>query len=581
MLQNLFYWRLVMVIPRSEHPNPQFMRENWLCLNGQWSFILDNKRVGKKKHFYNEEIEFGSNIIVPFCPQSKLSGVIHKDFIKGMWYQKKIVLTKEQLEGRVLIHFGAVDYRCEIYVNGNYSFSHKGGYVSFSGEITKHLREGENTLTVYVEDNERDALIPTGKQSEKSESYGCLYTRTTGIWQSVWLEFVPCEFIKKIKIYTDISTPSVTIITDLCGKGKLTFDISYKGRNVGHTDTDGAYGEEAIIIPLAEKHLWEAGNGRLYDVEITFGKDKVKSYFGLRRVDIDGYKVLINGKSVFQRLILDQGFYPNGIYTAPTDAELMRDIQRSLNCGFNGARLHQKVFEPRFLYHADKMGYLVWGEYPNWGLDYSDPRSVFSVLPEWLEEVDRDFNHPSIIGWCPFNETWDYHGKKQDNEVLRTVYLATKAADSTRPCIDTSGNYHVQTDIYDLHDYDQNPVTFKERYLPFEEKGELIDNHAKRQTYTKGLPVFISEYGGIKWSPDRNDGWGYGNAPKTEAEFIERYKGLTDALLDNSKMFGFCYTQLTDVEQEQNGLYTYDRKPKFDVNILHAITSRKAKIEEE
>lgn len=567
-------------ILRNEHPNPQFMRENWLCLNGMWGFKFDNKRKGIKEGLYREDIQFDSLINVPFCPQSKLSGVEHKDFIKGMWYNRKFTLEKENLDGRVIIHFGAVDYRATVYINGSEVCTHSGGYVSFSAEITDFVRQGENTVTVYVEDDEKNPLIPRGKQSEEFHSHQCDYTRTTGIWQTVWLEFVPVAYVKKVKIFTDINKPSVTFDMSLCGKENLGIKVLYNGKEVSSEEIHNAYGNERITIFLSEKHLWEVGNGRLYDVEITFGNDTVKSYFGLRKIDLDGYRFLLNGKSVFQRLILDQGFYPDGIYTAPTDDELRNDIRRSLDCGFNGARLHQKVFEPRFLYHADKMGYIVWGEYPCWGLDYSNPKAIFSMLPEWLEEIDRDFNHPSIIGWCPFNETWDYKKRPQQDGLLRNIYLATKNADSTRPCIDTSGNYHVITDIFDVHDYDQNPGTFSERYRPFAEKGELFYKFTDRQHYTFGQPSFVSEYGGIKWSPDRDDGWGYGDAPKTVEEFISRYKGLTDALLDNPKMLGFCYTQLTDIEQEQNGLYTYERKPKFDVKIIHDITARKAKIEE-
>lgn len=570
-----------MNIPRNEHPQPQFFRNDWQSLNGQWNFTFDNHRKGKQNGFSEEKAVFEKVITVPFCPQSKLSGVGHTGFIKGIWYQKKVNIDNDKFSGRIIIHFGAVDYASEVYVNGKLAATHKGGYISFSADITDLCRPGENTITVYAEDDEKSHLIPTGKQSEKLKSHGCVYTRTTGIWQSVWLEFVKTNYVKSIKITTDISSPSVTVRAELIGKADLKIKAVYEGKETGCGEIKNAYGSESITIKLDARHLWEPGHGRLYDLEISFGEDKVYSYFGLRKLAFDGFKFLINDKSVFQRLILDQGFYPDGIYTAPSDEELIGDIQRSFDCGFNGARLHEKIFEPRFLYHADKMGYMVWGEYPNWGLDHSDPRAFFSVLPEWLEEIDRDFNHPSIVGWCPFNETWDHKGKKQYDETLRAVYLATKSVDPTRPCIDTSGNFHVQTDIYDLHDYEQNPEIFAERYKPFGESGtNLYDPQSERQTYTPGLPVFLSEYGGIKWSPERDDGWGYGNAPKTEKEFIERYKGLTDVLLDNPNMFGLCYTQLTDVEQEQNGLYTYDRKPKFDIEIIRKITSRKAKIEE-
>ena len=331
------------------------------------------------------------------------------------------------------------------------------------------------------------------------------------------------------------------------------------------------------------KHLWELGAGRLYDLELSFGEDLVNGYFGLRSVRMDGMKFLLNGKSVFQRLVLDQGFYPDGIYTAPAEEALVRDIQISLDAGFNGARLHEKAFEPRFLYHCDRMGYMVWGEHANWNLDVSGYESIEHFLPEWMELVERDINHPAIVGWCPLNETWDFEGRQQCNDMLALVYNVTKRLDPTRPCIDTSGNYHVITDIFDVHDYDQNPETFKARYDELAQKGtfDVGYNCGKDRHVYKGEPVFVSEYGGIKWEIDGGVvGWGYGDGPKTEEEFISRYRGLTKALLDNPKLFGFCYTQLYDVEQEKNGLYTYGRAPKFDMNIFKQINTTKAAIED-
>ena len=276
--------------------------------------------------------------------------------------------------------------------------------------------------------------------------------------------------------------------------------------------------------------------------------------------------------------MLDQGFYPDGIYTAPTDDDLKKDIELSMTLGFNGARLHEKVFEERFLYYADKMGYLVWGEYPDWGLDHSRPENLAPILNEWMEVVERDRNHPSIIGWCPRNETWDQGWRKQWDEGVALLYDVTKAMDPTRPCIDASGNFHVKTDVFCLHDYSQDPAVLRERYMPLTKGDCPIDPHAERQRYG-GQPVMISEYGGIAWDTTGN-GWGYGEGPKTLEEFYERFEGLTNALLDNPALFGFCYTQLTNVEQEQNGLYTYDRQPKFDISRLCAIVSRKAAIEE-
>ena len=571
-------------IPRSEHPKPQFRRDSWMNLNGLWAFEIDNGRSGKARGLSAADAQLSGKILVPFCPQSELSGVNHKDFLYGVWYRRTFELTKEQLSGRAVLHFGAVDYRCEAFVNGVSVGAHTGGYVSFCFDVTEAVHEGENVITVYAEDDERDPLIPRGKQSELFYSHGCDYTRTTGIWQTVWLEFLPETHIEKIKIFPSVETGSFDVEALLKGAGTLTVEASYEGRPMGAASVKAAGGLVRLHLSLQETHLWELGCGRLYDLKLTYGADTVQSYAGLRSVRLDGYRFLLNGKSVFQRTVLDQGFYPDGIYTAPSDQALENDIHLSMACGFNGARLHEKIFEERFLYHCDRLGYMVWGEFPNWGLDVTRPDAVYSVLPEWLEEVERDFNHPALIGWCPFNETWDRDHRKQDDNVLRAVYLATKSADPTRPCIDTSGNYHVATDIYDVHDYEQNVEIFKNHYDELSNGGELWDqvNHrgtGVRQQYDGKLPVFISEYGGIGWTKEEK-AWGYGNMPKSEEEFIQRFCGLTSAILDNPRIMGLCYTQLTNVEQEQNGLYTYDRQPKFDVNIFREVLTKKAAIED-
>ena len=568
------------IIPRPEHPNPQFQRRDWMNLNGKWSFKIDKSKSGLAKKYYQPQTKFDRTINVPFCPESVLSGIEYKDFMDAVWYSREFTIPEKYSGLRTILHFGAVDYKATVYINGKEVGTHKGGYISFEFDNTDYITDGKNVLTVYAEDDTRNPLQPRGKQSEEYYSHGCDYTRTTGIWQTVWLEFVPESRIKGIKIFPNVENCSVDIQAEVIGSGKFEVLALYQERIMGAATVVSDGGFVTAHLDLKEAYLWEVGEGRLYDLELRFNEDKVDSYFGLRDVRLDGQKFLINGKSVFQRLVLDQGFYPDGIYTAPTEEAMIKDIQISLDVGFNGARLHEKIFEPRFLYHCDKMGYIVWGEYPNWGMDSSNPNILFSILPEWIEEIERDFNHPSIIGWCPFNETWDYDGRKQHDETLAVVYNTTKALDRTRPCIDTSGNFHVITDIFDVHDYEQDPKVFKEHYDKLMTEGELFDNHKKRQKYTGG-PTFVSEYGGIRWSVNEGEqnAWGYGDAPKNKYEFIERYKGLTDALLDNDQMFGFCYTQLYDVEQEQNGLYTYSRKPKFEASIFRAINSRKAKIE--
>ena len=412
-------------IPRSEHPKPQFRRDSWMNLNGLWAFEIDNGRSGKARGLSAADAQLSGQILVPFCPQSELSGVNHKDFLSGVWYRRTFELTKEQLSGRVVLHFGAVDYRCEAFVNGVGVGAHTGGYVSFCFDVTEAVHEGENVITVYAEDDERDPLIPRGKQSELFYSHGCDYTRTTGIWQTVWMEFLPETHIEKIKIFPNVETGSFDVEALLKGAGTLTVEAAYEGRPMGAASVKAEGGLVRLHLPLQETHLWELGCGRLYDLKLTYGEDKVQSYAGLRSVRLDGYRFLLNGKSVFQRTVLDQGFYPDGIYTAPSDQALENDIHLSMACGFNGARLHEKIFEERFLYHCDRLGYMVWGEFPNWGLDVTRPDAVYSVLPEWLEEMERDFNHPALIGWCPFNETWDRDHRKQDDNVLRAVFLAT------------------------------------------------------------------------------------------------------------------------------------------------------------
>ncbi|NLP48052.1 MAG: beta-galactosidase [Clostridiales bacterium] len=568
---------------RPEHPNPQFYRENWLNLNGVWEFETDFSMSGRDRKLYKAE-KLKDKILVPFCPESKLSGIENKDFLNSVWYRREIDLTKDNLAGKVFLHFGAVDYESFLYINGAFVGSHKGGYSPFSFDIDPFAKVGKNTITLCALDDIRNPLVPRGKQSEKYNSHACDYTRTTGIWQTVWLEFLSLDYIESVKYYPDPANSSLTVSAQLVGKGEFVAKAFYEGRLVGQARAQSSGGLLNINLALAEKHLWELGQGRLYDLELTYGQDKVKSYFGLRDLRLEEGKFLINDKAIFQRLVLDQGFYPDGIYTAASDEDLKKDIEISMAAGFNGARLHEKVFEPRFLYHCDKMGYIVWGEYPNWGLDYSNPAAIHAVLPEWCEVMERDFNHPSIVGWCPFNETWDYDGRRQNDDLIKLVYETTKLLDPTRPCIDTSGNYHVKTDIYDVHDYEQDPKIFKEHYDLLAEEGVLFDkvNHNEgriRQVY-KGQPVFVSEYGGILWSPGRTDGWGYGQGPKTEEEFFERYRGLTLALLNNKKILGFCYTQLYDIEQEQNGLYTYEREAKFDMDIIKEINTAKAAIEE-
>ena len=572
------------MIPRNEHPNPNFKRNDYIILNGEWDFEFDFGDSGKERNLFSVDAEFSKKINVPFCPESELSGIGYKDFMAAVWYKRTVEITEEQLKGKAFIVFGAVDFHASVYVNGEFAGDHFGGYTSFRIDATKFLKAGVNVITVCAQDDTRSPLQARGKQSELVYSHDCDYTRTTGIWQTVYMEFCPENYIKSVKYYPNITDGTLTIHAELVGNGTFSAAAFWDGKDVGSASTDTLGQTATLTLNLSEKHLWEVGKGGLYSLNLSFGGDEISSYFGLREVKLTDNAININGEPVFQRLVLDQGFYPDGIYTAPSAEALKNDILLSMEVGFNGARLHQKIFEPLFLHYCDELGYIVWGEHGNWGADHTNFESLRYFLLEIEEEIERDFNHPALIGWCPYNETWDVNGRKQDDDVIRIVYRTVKNLDKTRPCIDTSGNFHVETDIFDVHDYDQDCDLFKGHYEDLTNKNILFDHQGHRQTW-KGEPVFMSEYGGIRVElkefeeNDREKAWGYGNAATSLEEFYARYDGLTTALIDCPKMIGFCYTQLTDVEQELNGIFRYDRTKKFDSEILYKINTKKAAIE--
>ncbi len=573
---------------RSEYPRPSFVRDNWANLNGKWDFEIGNEGV------------FDKVIEVPFCPESRLSGIEYKDFMYDLQYRKNINITAQQLTGSVIINFGAVDYECTLFVNGKKAGYHKGGYISFSFDITEYLTEGENELIVSVYDDTRHPAIPMGKQSDRLESYGCSYTRTTGIWQTVWLEFTGKTYITERKITADPDTKSVAF------EGKLNnaeaceviAEIFYKNEKVAECKTDaidGIFTMTAVVD--GEINLWDVLKPEIYDIVLTVKQngevsDYVKTYTGFRSIELKDGKFLLNGKSVFLRQILDQGFHPDGIYTFPTKEDIERDIDIAIDLGFNGARPHEKIFEEYYFYYADMKGYLVWGEFPNWGccLDSKNcPEGPENFLLEWKEELVRDYNHPSIIGWCPLNETWE--GKHFCDAVSqKAIYNATKEYDTTRPVVGASGGFLYVTDIDDYHDYSHTAEELISHVHNHKngtyEQDEVYSKNEKENAGLltsedlKGLPVFCSEYGGISFNIGEN-AWGYVNE-SNEDDFVAHYISDTTAIMQSDCM-GMCYTQLTDVEQEQNGLVTYARQHKFSKEARKKIREcnmQKAKIEE-
>ena len=580
-------WNSTAAVPRPEHPRPDLQRENWMTLNGEWQFEHDKEGDGDARGLtYGQNLN--AKIIVPFCPESKLSGLAIPTTVhmKNVWYRRTFELPPSMKGKRVRIHFGGVDYRAWVFINGQPAGMHVGENVDFALEVTSLLKPGANEVVVKVLDDCWSSPQPSGKQSNADKSAGCFYTRTTGIWQSVWLEAVGSSFVESISVVPDPDNSRVLIQAKINGMDKdltLRAEAFANGKLTGSDTASGPY-QNQLVLNLKDKKLWAPGAPFLYDLKFTLfsGKQKIdelQSYFGLRKVTIDGRKILINDKPVFQRLILDQGFYPDGLWTAPSDAALKKDIELSMACGYNGARLHQKVFEPRFLYWADKLGYMVWGEYPNAG--YNNQKEGFSaVVNEWTEILLRDRNHPALVGWCAFNENFEDSG-----ELQQMIWRITKAVDPTRPALEASGWAHTLTnpEVRDAHDYSDNPANLRKRwadYFTAPTEGPYPPPRYLKSGAPQGdcgVPYMISEIGGIGWASE--GGWSYGTGPKTLEEFYARYKGTVDALLDNPNLFGFCYTQLTDIEQERNGLFFYDRKPKFDVSKLHEITARQAAYE--
>ena len=573
-------------LPRPEYPRPQFQREDWINLNGPWTYCFDFGSSGMDRELQNSK-GFDARIVVPFCPESELSGVGHKDFIPAMWYHREIAVPKDWTGKDILMHFGGVDYECELFIDGTSVGAHFGGTVSFSFDITRFVKAGGTHHAVLrVADNLRTDKQPSGKQSCHFKSMWCHYSRTTGIWQTVWLEPVDPHGLRDVHIVPDLDGERFIVTPRFrsAARGRR-FRVRGMARGDIVTTAEGPAADGApLILNIKEPQTWSPEQPFLYDLVLDVldaegrSVDTVRSYAGMRKVHVEGDQVYLNNRPIYQRLVLDQGFYPAGIWTAPSDDDLRRDIELSMKAGFNGARLHQKVFEERFHYWADRLGYLTWGEASSWGSDPNDLASARLFLSEWQEIVVRDRNHPSIIAWTPLNETGGMSNPKQHRRFHRDLYALCKDLDPTRPVNDASGYRHARTDLWTVHNYEQDPATLEEHLTPDPDKGLWRDPRFSEVDY-EGQPYLVDEFGGIKWiPPDRrafaDNSWGYGGAPQTLDEFYARLEGQVDAILRQSHIRGYCYTQLTDVEQEQNGIYNYDRTPKFDMKHIGRIFGR-------
>ncbi len=576
-----------MSTPRPEHPRPQFVRDSWINLNGTWSFAFDFGVSGFERGLAASK-GFDGKILVPFCPESDLSGIGHKDFIPAVWYHRTIEIPRDWSGRRVMLHFGGVDYDARVFVDGKLAGRHWGGATSFSLDVTRFVRAGaKHDLVVYAEDDIRAGVQPGGKQRPEFNfvRHRCHYTRTTGIWSTVWLEALDPHGLRDAQIVPDLDGRRFVVTPRFYETRRgLTLRVRAlaAGKTVGEASSPAADGA-AVSVALADVRPWSPADPFLYDIELAVldGSrvvDLVRAYAGLRKVAIEGNRILLNNEPIYLRLVLDQGFYPDGGWTAPSDEALKRDIELSMAAGFNGARLHQKVFDERFHYWADKLGYLTWGEFASWGVQPADRLGARNLLTEWAEAVVRDRNHPSIIAWTPLNETRQVEpGPAQHWRFHQDLYELTRALDPTRPVNDASGYVHIRTDLWTVHSYIQPPAELKQWLTP--DADGLRRCYPQWETQYTGQPYLIDEFGGIKWIPPgtkpwMETSWGYGEGPKTEAEFYERLEGQVDAILSFDHIAGYCYTQLTDVEQEQNGIYAFDRSAKFDMKRIRKIFSK-------
>ena len=598
-------------VPRSEYPRPQFVREDWLCLNGEWQFEIDAGDSGLERGLVERDLN--SKIIVPFCPESELSGIGTPDFMNAVWYRRTVNVPASWSGKRVLLHFQAVDEDTTVWVDGQEVGRHRGGFSSFSFDMGKVA--GQSITIVVRARDENEKAKPRGKQGKEFFAHGAIYGRTTGIWQTVWLEPVPDTSLKRTRITPDVANSVLRLEQPITGnKSSMRLRATLSDEQGEVTSVEVPADRDFVprldlAIPADRRRLWSISDPHLYGLTIQLldsaGNvvDSIESYAGLRSITIEDKAIKINDEVIFQRLVLDQGYYPDGILTAPSEEALLADITLSMEAGFNGARLHQKVFEERFLYHADRLGYIVWGEFADWGSggmghperEHQKPGADY--ITQWLEVLERDYSHPAIVGWCPLNETWQNITDEITmlDDVTRGIFLATKAMDTTRPVLDTSGYSHrvLETDVYDSHNYTQDPDKFAEENAGSAE-GKPFRNAPKERAWLRqsgnlewslpymGQPFFISEFGGIWWNPDAKPeeySWGYGERPKSIEEFYDRFERLFSILLDDENMFGYCYTQLTDVFQEQNGIYKFDRSIKFDMDKIRKIQQRPAAIE--
>ena len=578
------------------YPRPQLVRKHWQSLNGAWKFSFDND---KKYRFPLDSTQWTTEIQVPFAPESKASGIEDRGFHTICWYQREFDILAEN--GRVLLHFGAVDYLARVWVNEHQVTEHEGGHTSFCADITSALNtSGRQTVTVRVEDDPLDLAKPRGKQDWQLEPHSIWYPRTTGIWQTVWLEQVASTYIQKLR-WTPFFDGfeigcEVFVVGDI--EEDLTVEVKiWHGEKMLADDHYKVIGNEAHRkIALSDPGiddsrndlLWSPERPTLLDAEVTLWHknhvlDHVRSYTALRSVAINRDRFMLNGRPYPLRLVLDQGYWPDTLLTAPSDAAFKKDVELAKEMGFNGVRKHQKIEDPRYLYWADKLGLLVWEEMPS--AYRFTPKAITRMVREWGEVIDRDYSHPCIIVWVPFNESWgvpNLISTQAHRNAVEALYHLTRTLDPTRPVIGNDGWEASATDILGIHDYDCDPDRLQARYGGSGETQDLFDRRRPGGRILtldgyphRGQPIILTEFGGIAYekfpTPGIQQIWGYSKV-SGDQDFLGLYQKLMHVVNNSSMFSGFCYTQFADTFQEANGLLCADRTPKIALAQIRSAT---------
>lgn len=591
------------------HPRPQLLRRDWASLDGVWDFRHDDDDAGRAAGW---AAGFGEprEITVPFPPESVASGIAEPGFHPVVWYARAIGAADLAAAGfsehapRVLLHFGAVDYRAEVWIDGAFVGAHEGGHTPFTLDVTAHLTgDREHRLVVRAEDDPHDVTQPRGKQDWHERPHAIWYHRTTGIWQTVWLEAVPATSIDHLR-WLPAGPHALDLEVRVRGavpegtRVRVSLRFGERDEHLGAVEVDARGAVTHIAVPVARQRNgqaedelhWSPDRPRLIDATVSLHDadgaplDAVSSYAGLRTVGVARGAFLLNGAPFEVRSVLNQGYWPDSHLTAPGREALRREVELIRELGFNACRIHQKIEDPRFLYWADRLGILVWGEAP--GAYEFSPAAVQRLTREWMDAVDRDVSHPSIVTWVPFNESWGIQHVADDpaqQAYSRALTDLTRALDPSRPVISNDGWEQLNTDIITVHDYEGDGAALARTYADGAARERLVTRLApagRRQFVgdgvDRGQPVMLTEFGGVNYQPDapREDGWGYTTAADGD-DWIARIRALYDAIRASGFLAGSCYTQLTDTMQETNGLLTADRTPKVAVErIRAAVTGR-------